>query len=226
MFCDFCIKTGKDSDNNGFVEGCSNLKLYSIKEHEISSCHLYAINKHINDQKPTEAPALKAKLSLKKVIYTKLSLPFRTVHEINIYGRPAWDYIWMKELDESKGLDIGTKYTTNINNCNEFGSATADVLCSKITEQLSKSKSVSFIVDGSMDGSITDNEMVYIQTCQAGLVCTSFIYCCGVQHGTAPRIVQAIQRAVETTSDWSAFKNKLLAIGSEGASVMLGKIMM
>ena len=38
MFCDFCVKTGKESENNAFVKGCSNLKLYSIKKHEINSC--------------------------------------------------------------------------------------------------------------------------------------------------------------------------------------------
>ena len=52
---------------------------------------------------------------------------------------------------------------------------------------------------------------------------TNFIYCCQVERGTAPKIVDAIQKAVETVTDWSEFKNKLVALGSDGASVMLGK---
>ena len=33
----------------------------------------------------------------------------------------------------------------------------------------------------------------------------------------------AIQRAIETVTNWSEFKNKLVALGSNGALVMLGK---
>ena len=84
-------------------------------------------------------------------------------------------------------------------------------------------KFVLVIVDGSMDSSITDNEMIYLQTCQGGLIQTNFIYCCQVQHGTAPKIVEAIKKSVETITDWAQFTKKLVALGSDGASVMLGK---
>ena len=115
---------------------------------------------------------------------------FRTVHAINIQGRPAQDYIWMNELDETKGLDIGDRYTTNVNKCHDSASAIADVQCTTIRENFEHCKFVSFIVDGSIDSSITDNEMVYMQTCLAGVACTKFIYCCQVQCGSAPRIVK------------------------------------
>ena len=95
--------------------------------------------------------------------------------------------------------------------------------CNIIRDNLTRSKFVSVIVDGSMDNSITDNEMIYLQTCQAGSVQTNFIYCCQVKCGTAPKIVDAIQKAVETVTNWSEFKNKLVALWSDGASVMLGK---
>ena len=53
------------------------------------------------------------------------------------------------------------------------------------------------IVDGGTDSSITENEMVYLQSCQKGIIKTNFIKCCQVQRGTASGIVHAIERAVE-----------------------------
>ena len=93
----------------------------------------------------------------------------------------------------------------------------------EIHDNLSKCNFISVLVDGSMDSAITDNEMVYVQYCQAGIVKTNFIYCCQVQWGTAPQILSAIQKAAETVMDWDHFKKKLVALASDGASVMLGK---
>ena len=62
MFCNYCIAACGQSDKNVFVKGCFNLKLESIKYHETSNSHLFAMNKYKNSQQPTEAPAYKAKL--------------------------------------------------------------------------------------------------------------------------------------------------------------------
>ena len=74
-----------------------------------------------------------------------------------------------------------------------------------------------------MDCSITDNEMVYIQSCQSGAITTNFIRCCQVRRGTATHIVQAVHKAVESVMNVQEFGKKLVALGSDGASVMLGK---
>ena len=84
------------------------------------------------------------------------------------------------------------------------------------------SKFLSFIVDDSTDSSITDNEMVYLQSCQNGVVKTTFIQCCQVQRGTASSIVKAIERSVTRVMEMPDFLSKLIALGSDGASVMLG----
>ena len=78
-------------------------------------------------------------------------------------------------------------------------------------------------VDGSMDSSITDNDMMYIQTCLEDVVHTNFICCCQVEHGKAEGIVHAIKRDMETVIDWDQCIAKLVALGSDGAAVMLGK---
>ena len=97
----------------------------------------------------------------------------------------------MSEVDEVKGLNIGKVYRSS---CmyNEFSNAIAEVQCDEIQKHLAESKFISVIVDGSMDSSITNNEMIYMQICIEGTVHTNFI-CCQVQHGTAEGIVHAIK---------------------------------
>ena len=95
-------------------------------------------------------------------------------------------------MDEVKGLDIGKVYCSS-EKYNEFSGAIAEVQCNEIRKLLVESKFVSVIVDGSMDSSITDNEMIYIQTCLQGTIQTNFIRCCQVERGTADGILQAIK---------------------------------
>ena len=130
----------------------------------------------------------------------------------------------MNELDTMKGLlPPGAQYSANVNNCVEFTTAIADVQRKDIKEHLAQCNYLSVIVDGSIDSSTTDNEMVYIQSCKGGVTMTNFISCCQVERGVAPQIMAALQRATETVMGWDVFKRKLVALGSDGASVMLGK---
>ena len=69
---------------------------------------------------------------------------------------------------------------------------------------------------------IIDNEMVFIQTCSDGEVYTDFLRCCQVERGNAPGI-KAIKKAVSFLAPWEEFNEKLVALGSDGASVMLGR---
>ena len=96
----------------------------SVRSHEASNAHVLAANKHVNEQKPSEASVLKAKLSLNRALFSKLQL-FHTEHAINIKGRPHSDYTWLCELDVAKGLDIGEHYRDNFA-CHELSSAIAD----------------------------------------------------------------------------------------------------
>lgn len=222
MFCDYCINANVASDKTSFVRGCHSLRVESITYHEESNCHGFAVRKHVNEQQPEAAPALKAQISLNKQAMDRLTLLFRTVHAINIQARPSLDYCWITELDEVKGLNVGTQYR-NIPKCQEFASAIAEVQQLEMQNHLKQCKFAAVIVDGSTDSSSIENEMVYIQTCLNGSTKTNFVRCCQIQRGNAIGIVEAIKKSVETLLPWSDFVEKLVALGSDGASVMLGK---
>ena len=172
--------------------------------------------------KPSEAPAAKAHQSLNKALFPKLQLLFRNVHALNVKARPHVDYIWMNELDEKKGMEIGEKYRSAYA-CREFTSAIASVSRVAVLQYLASCNFMSVIVDGSSNSSFTENEMVYIHTCYRGDVKTNFIKCCQVQRGTALGIVNAIRRSAETVMEYDTFLSKLVPMGSDGVTVMLRK---
>ena len=63
-----------------------------VRSHKASNAHVLAANKHVNEQKPSEDPALNANLSLNRALFPKLRLHFHTAHDINIKERPHSGY--------------------------------------------------------------------------------------------------------------------------------------
>ena len=86
LFCDYCIKAEVPSEKTAFIKGCKSLQLESIKVHEGSNMHLFSTNKYKNEQNPSEAPALKAQLSLNKLAMDRLKIMFCTVYALNLHG--------------------------------------------------------------------------------------------------------------------------------------------
>ena len=76
----------------------------TIKHHETRKNHLYVAYAYVNESSPKEAAAFKARLSLNKEIYAKLTTIVRTVHAISIQERQARGYLWMDECDTTMGI--------------------------------------------------------------------------------------------------------------------------
>ena len=114
----------------------------SVSSHEASTVHVLAASKHVNQQKPSEVPALNAKLNLNRALFPKLQLLFHTAHAINIKGRPDSAYTLLSELDEAKGLDIGECYRNHFACC-KSSSAIVDVQQADIKKNFANSKFLS-----------------------------------------------------------------------------------
>ena len=93
----------------------------------------------------------------------------------------------------------------------------------KIIDRFNKTSFVAIIVDDRIDSAVVDNEIVFIQTCTAEEIHTDFPRCCQVQHGNAEDILNAINKITASLTIWDKFCQKLVALGSDGASVMTGK---
>ena len=81
---------------NSFVQGTTNFKLETIKDHEISKAHRSNSLKVRNRDKPVqETPAGVALSSLNKVQMDRVKLLMRNTHAIMKNARPFTDYEWM-----------------------------------------------------------------------------------------------------------------------------------
>ena len=100
MFCSVCREEeGGEIGNrkvNAFVRGTTNLKLETIKDHEMSKSHRAACLKARNRKKPIqELPAGLALNALTKAQTDRIKILMRNVHAIIKNARPLADYEWM-----------------------------------------------------------------------------------------------------------------------------------
>ena len=112
MVCLACQAHGDKTVMNQFISGCVSYKLDSIQKHQKSTGHEKSplIEKAKNESK--------AESKAKKIIQTlntenfqkKLDKMLRNVHAMVQHSRPLGDYVWMCELDEMKGVQLGTTY--------------------------------------------------------------------------------------------------------------------
>ncbi|VDI54723.1 Hypothetical predicted protein [Mytilus galloprovincialis] len=200
-------------------------KLETLKSHETSNIHIKNRDIIAGKSKAAdgmETEAMKCVESLNKAVMDKLSLLFRNAHALSLAGRPFSDFEWMSKLDQMKGLDVGKTYL-NRKRAKEFTDCIAKVQMNTIKDNIHKAKFVSILSDGSTDASITEIEMIYTRVCVNGIVQVFFVNTAYVAKSDASGIIEAMKRSVEKLDvPWDDFTKKLVGMGSDGASVMLG----
>ena len=150
-----------------------------------------------------------------------MAKPFRTAHAIAKKGRPFTDFVWMCELDEMKGLKIGETYR-NHTQARNFVGYIAAVERKHFQEQISDAHCFSILSDGSTDSAVIEEEIVYAQY---AMVFVQFIGLQSVPKADAQHSAAAITTATSTGLgvEEEVWRQRLVAIGSDGAAVMVGK---
>ena len=84
-----------------------------------------------------------------------------------------------------------------------------------------KAKFLTVLSDGSTDSSVLEQEIVYCRFAHEGKVLTQFLALQSVKKADAVNIAATIDTVASQTlsKDW---KDKLVTLGTDGASVMLG----
>ena len=111
MFCHDCRIHASGKKRGLFVVGTQNFKLESIRKHEKSQAHMKCARiASANKAPPNTSIAEKTLSLLNRAQSEKMDKLFRTAHAIAKKGRPFTDYVWVFDLDEMKGIDIGKTY--------------------------------------------------------------------------------------------------------------------
>ena len=111
-----------------------------------------------------------------------------------------------------------------IKGAQEFTKAIAQVEKDNCFNDIKASEFTAILVDGSSDVSVVENEIVYVCTCRNGNSKVMFIHSAQVLRGQAMHIMSAVQQSIESRLKlkWEEFTQKTIAMGSDGASFMLG----
>lgn len=117
-------------------------------------------------------------------------------------------------------MKIGETYTNDYQ-AKEFIHYIAEDERRKMRERLSDGKFISVMSDGSLDSAVMEEEMVYVRSASEGKVKVDFVGVKAVSKPDATNIAEAVCSIMESgvSTDW---KDKLVAITTDGASVMTG----
>lgn len=214
MTCGTCVNFEK---HGTFITGCMNYKKDAILSHEKSEGHRNNVLKWNATINPSTTAAAKSIRALNKLTIARLVLKFINAHALCKKGRPYTDYIMQCDLDEAKGLDVGSQYRSD-KSAAEFSSSIAEAERVRIRKYLSNAKFMAAISDGSTDSSYQEAEIVYVRSCQSGNVSVNFSIVKNVPKGDAKNISQVILEGVKNLTD----TDKLVGFGTDGANVMLG----
>ena len=222
MFCRPCRKHPQHSEKNGmFVRGNTSYRLDSIKAHSKSAGHRRSVAKDTTVEVKC-TPAHQMLLTLNKVTVERLKHLSRNCHAIGKKGRPYTDYVWICQLYQLKGVDIGTAYL-NDKAAAVFMHHIAEVAREELVESVNLAPFISLICDGSTDSAVLEQEMEYVRYVDIhGTIMVRYLACKPMIRPNARAITSAILEAAEMAGaiDW---KRKLVALGSDGAAVMQGK---
>ncbi|XP_049904301.1 zinc finger protein 862-like [Epinephelus moara] len=203
-----------------FVVGTSTMKLESVKDHEKSNAHINAarISTAAAGSIATTA-TVQALIAMTDPTATKMKNLFRNVHALAKRSRPLSDIVWMCQLDDQKGIQVGGSYRNPVE-ARVFLHYIAQMEREKIRDRLKAASHIGIMTDGSTDSSVKEEEMVYVRTCVAGTVETSFVGITAVEKADAENITTAIKGIMESVCcDW---EDKVVAISTDGAAVMVG----
>lgn len=218
IFCVVCC----DFDKVGpFVTGTASKRKDCLKSHDTSSQHLGNLRKYTAKRaQPGSSVAEKTLQTLSQKAFNSISHLFRTVHGLSKKGRPYTDYVWICELDITKGVDIGEHYR-NDKQAAKFSEFISLAEMNKIRTELENVRHLSIILDGSTDSSKQEAELFLIRFSNEGVVKVKFIAVKNVGKGDAETVSLALHNSmIDNLGD--NYGEKVVGFGTDGAAVMLG----
>ena len=166
--------------------------------------------------KPGDTPAEKVLMALNKQHL------FRTCHALAKNARPFTDYTWLCKLDAQKGVDIGTTYR-NDKAAQTFTYYIGEVLRLEMQAHFNEAHFFAPMMDGSTDKSVIEQEIAYVRVAKQGTVKEQFVSLEHVEKADAAGLIRALDRAMINSAGQPGWWQKVVAIGTDGASVNTGK---
>ena len=220
MRCKPCCSRTTESDSSSvFVTGSTNFKIESIRSHEKSNGH----NRAVAAIKVAENPRLAL---LPRVLWTvsqdvaqKMERLFDIAYFVAKREMPFTSFPHLCHLEMKHGVDLGSTYI-NDKACKNFVLSIAAQLKDELSCKLQKCRFISVMADSATDVGVREVEDVYVCHLAEGETVNTFAGLKECVNSKADGIKVAVDSVMEDICD--GWKNRAVAMGSDGAPVMLG----
>ena len=249
MICKICVSQKEKillkntSAHITFIDGTSNFKSSTLKDHEKSVCHKTAI-KEANHEK---AAAEGLSLPPNRVVHvipanSAIASGIQTMSEkerhgikklmdiayfIALKGRPFTDFQDHIELERLHEVKFDTNSYENETACREFIKSIACYLFDEdVRKKLSRVNFVAILIDGSTDQAVIEQEVLYLMFIDPDTNKPTLAYfeCLEMNDfdQTSNGMLEAIKHSF-TTNNLTDLWDKIIYLSADGASVNSGK---
>jgi len=173
----------------------------------------------------TERNAGPMDIALKKLSEKNVKIlkkVFNTAYSVLKSELPFKVYETMMNLQVKNESDIAqlSSYRSD-NACRRFAKYISEDIWETNLKAIGSSRVLSVMYDGATDSSVTEVEIVYCRFLKNGHPVNCFVNLIDLQHAHADGVFDAIDRGMISAGvNW---KEKLVGVGSDGASVNVGK---
>ena len=152
----------------------------------------------------------------------QLQVCFNTAYFVAKEELPFTMYPSLLLLQQKNGVLIPNRYGTD-QACRRFMKYIFDDIHEQNRTLVKNSRVLSIMFDGATDVSISENEIVYARIVDKGVPRNIFVQITAVKHAHAEGVLGAIESSMNSIDPGWDWKQKLIATGSDGASVNLGR---
>lgn len=223
MYCRVCKDFPNIADkSSSFFTGNNSFHVGNVKGHDQSRRHVRCEEAKKAREVPEATPIHKGIRNLNQQTLDKLEKLFNTAYYLAKSGRPFSDFNQLCILQVKNGVSLGETYL-NDKRCREFIEAIAEVMKRDQKEAMNSAQPRFFtlMADSGTDTSNKDLEIIYVRMLCDGEPINKFLTIAELPNGTADGVIESFERAMGKVgvNNW---KNALVSLGSDGASVYTG----
>ena len=146
-------------------------------------------------ENPADTPANKAKCALITKNATQQRRLFRTAFAVAKHRKSFKDYVWICDLQEANGVEMGKTYR-NAKQCANFIGSIAESYRSQMSDTVTKPQFISLSADGATDSAIMEQEIVFMRVSSEGTVSTKLV---GITNPVSPSAVDIYSAIMDAT---------------------------
>ncbi|XP_022808200.1 zinc finger protein 862-like [Stylophora pistillata] len=224
MFCQYCLHfPNSKNKQSSFCCGSQNFQLDGLRSHERSAGHVLSVDAKVAKTKGARKGTIDAELlRLEKDTVAKMEKLFNTAYYVCYLKMPFSSFPHLCSLQTKNGLVLGQTYR-NDHGCKEFCKHISQVMKEEQAAIIKNARFLSVLADGSTDFSVTEEEIVYVRCAlPSAETITFYVGLKEVPSAKAPGILHAIETVMDEKDEH--WKEKLISTGTDGASVMIGRL--